>query len=107
MVSDFPRGAGTGAGTNAQDLLELEFWNMSKFTSFNTDLPPLDRWRADEVLEGDGKLWGLPHIAKVLGVSVDKARDLAKVEGVPIYRPDGSGSYFAFRSELLAWLRTK
>jgi hypothetical protein len=85
----------------------MEFWNMSKFTSITTDMPPLDRWRVDEVLEGDGKLWGLPHIAKVLGVSVDKARDLAKVEGVPIYRPDGSGSYFAFRSELMAWLRTK
>lgn len=80
---------------------------MSKFTKIGTDFPPLDRWRADEVLEGDIKLWGLPHIAKVLGVSVDKARDLAKVPGVPIYLPEGSGRYFAFKSELQAWLRTK
>jgi hypothetical protein len=107
VVPDFLGEAGTGGGAIAQDMLKLEFWNMSKFTSISTDLPPLDRWRADEVLEGDGKLWGLPHIAKVLGVSVDKARDLAKAEGVPIYRPEGSGSYFAFRSELMAWLRTK
>ena len=26
---------------------------------------------------------------------------------VPIYQPEGSGSHFAFRTELLAWLKTK
>lgn len=69
--------------------------------------PPLDRWRADGLLEPDRKLWGLPMIAEVLGVSVDKARELAKLAEVPIYRPLGSGSYFALRSELMAWLRGK
>lgn len=71
----------------------------------NPERPPLDRWRADAVLEPERKLWGLPQIAEVLGVSVDKARELAQRPEVPISRPVGSGSYFAFRSELLAWLR--
>lgn len=71
------------------------------------DNPPLDRWRLDAVLEPERKLWGLPAIAEALGVSVDKARDLAVRPDVPIYRPKGSGSYFAFRSELMAWLRGK
>lgn len=69
------------------------------------DKPPLDRWRADAVLEPERKLWGLPQIAEVLGVSVDKARALAKLAEVPISQPVGSATYFAFRSELLAWLR--
>ncbi|WP_246071174.1 hypothetical protein [Paracoccus haeundaensis] len=46
-------------------------------------------------------------IAETLGVSVSKARDLASRPEVPIFRPEGSGSYFAFRSELMAWLRGK
>lgn len=71
------------------------------------DRPPLDRWRADGILEPERKLWGLPLIAEALGVSIDTARAWAKLDGVPIYRPAGTGSYFAFRSELLAWLRTK
>ncbi|WP_240540179.1 DNA-binding protein [Paracoccus sp. pheM1] len=69
--------------------------------------PPLDRWRADAVLDPERKIWGLGQIAEVLGVSVDKARALAKLPEVPIYRPAGSGSYFAFRSELMTWLRGK
>ena len=69
------------------------------------DKPPLDRWRADAVLEPERKLWGLPQVAEVLGVSIDKARTLAQRPDVPIYQPTGSGTYFAFRSELLAWLR--
>ena len=71
------------------------------------DHPPLDRWRADAVLEPERKLWGLPLIAEALGVSIDTARAWAKMDGVPIYRPVGTGSYFAFRSELVSWLRTK
>ncbi|WP_223850324.1 hypothetical protein [Paracoccus yeei] len=40
-------------------------------------------------------------------MSIDTARTWAKMDGVPIYWPAGTGSYFAFRTELLAWLRTK
>ncbi|TNH41288.1 DNA-binding protein [Paracoccus haeundaensis] len=69
--------------------------------------PPLDSWRLDAILEPERKLWGLPMIAETLGVSVSKARDLASRPEVPIFRPEGSGSYFAFRSELMAWLRGK
>lgn len=80
---------------------------MSSNHTKMTQHPPLDPWRLDGILEPDRKLWGLPMIAEALGVSVDKARDLAQVRDVPIYRPAGSGSYFAFRSELMAWLRGK
>lgn len=68
--------------------------------------PPLDRWRFDAIAEGAEKLWGLNSIATALGVSVDKARRLARRHDVPIYRPDGH-SYFACRSELNQWLRSK
>ena len=78
---------------------------MSSNDKKTTDNPPLDRWRLDAVLEPNRKLWGLPAIAEVLGVGIDKARELAQIPEVPIYRPAGSGSYFAFRSELIAWLR--
>lgn len=67
--------------------------------------PPLDRWRFDAISTGPEKLWGLTTIAAALGVSVDKARRLAKRDDVPIYLPNGSGQYFACRSELNAWLR--
>lgn len=51
------------------------------------------------------KLWGAPAIAKALGLSVDAVYSLARRPDSPIYRP--SGRYFARRSELDAWLRTK
>lgn len=60
-----------------------------------------------EVQDRGHPIWGLPHIAKVLGVSVDTARRWAKLPGVPIYRPAGQGSYVAFSGELRAWLRAK
>ena len=72
-----------------------------------TDIPPLDRWRFDAIAAGPEKLWGLTAIASALGVSVDKARKLAQCDEVPIYRPPGSGSYFATRTALNAWLRQK
>lgn len=69
--------------------------------------PPLDRWRFDAIATTTPeKLWGLNAIAAALGVSVDKARRLAGLPDCPIYRPDGAG-YFALRSELNAWLRSK
>lgn len=75
----------------------------------SNDKPPLDRWRLDQILEPEprGRMWGLPQIAEVLGVSVDTARKWARDPAVPIYQPAGSGTHFAFRSELLAWLTTK
>ena len=71
------------------------------------DVPPLDRWRADEMLEPNRPVWGLTSIAKVIGLSVDKTRALAREPGVPIYQPEGCSQYFAWRSELLAWLKKK
>lgn len=80
---------------------------MSSNDNKTTPLPPLDPWRLDGILEPDRKLWGLPMIAAFLGVNIDTARTWAKLDSVPIYRPAGSGSYFASKSELTAWLRTK
>lgn len=73
------------------------------------DAPPIDRWRLDALLEKPvkGKLWGLPSIAKFLGVSVDTARRWAREPAVPIYQPKGTKAYCAFQSELREWLRTK
>ncbi|WP_040651508.1 hypothetical protein [Roseovarius sp. 217] len=67
--------------------------------------PQLDPWRFDAITNGPEKLWGLTNIAAAIGLSVDKTRRLAKLEHVPIYRPDGR-SYFALKSELNTWLRT-
>lgn len=80
---------------------------MSSNENKTTPLPPLDPWRLDGILEPDRKLWGLPMIAAAVNISVDKARLLADKPDVPIYRPAGSGTYFAFKSELMAWLRGK
>lgn len=82
---------------------------MSKTTKIEDDLPPLDRWRLDEVLGvvKPEKLWGLPTIAEALGVSENTARKWARDASVPIYQPPGSGTHFAFRSELVAWQRKK
>ena len=52
------------------------------------------------------KLWGAPAIAAALGVSVDKVYRLARMPEVPIFKPPGGG-YFAVRSEIQAWLRSK
>lgn len=71
------------------------------------DVPALDRWRLDEVLEPNRPIWGLDNIAKILGLSRDTVRKLAKCPGVPIYQPEGAGNYFAFRSELFEWLKSK
>ena len=67
--------------------------------------PPLSPDRFDALAQGPQRLWGLGRIAEFLGVSRDKARKLAKDAGCPIYRP--GGGYFAFRSELLNWLKRK
>lgn len=68
--------------------------------------PPLDTWRFDAITSGPEKIWGLTNIAAALGVGVDKARRIAQLDHSPIYQPDGE-SYFAVRSELNAWLRSK
>jgi hypothetical protein len=83
----------------------LEIFELSKMTTIRPDLPPLDKWRADDILEPNRPLWGLPTIAKAIGVSVDKARELAQNPSVPITRPEGSRTYFAYLSELRGWLR--
>lgn len=69
------------------------------------ETPPLDRWRFDEVVEPSRPIWGLPAIAKVLGLSISKTRALAKRQDVPIYLPPGCSQYLAYKSELLAWIR--
>lgn len=70
------------------------------------DRPPLDRYRFDSCLAGSETIWGLEAIARCLGVSVSTARRWARKQDVPIYRPCGV-KYFAMRSELLAWMRSR
>jgi hypothetical protein len=69
--------------------------------------PVLDPWRFDATTSTRReKLWGAEEIAAVLGVSPDTVRrwhDDPKND-VPISKP--AGRYFAFRSDLTAWLRT-
>ncbi|MBN8956814.1 MAG: hypothetical protein J0H17_09575 [Rhizobiales bacterium] len=55
----------------------------------------------------EGKLWGAAEIARFIGVSCDHVYRLASDPRVPIYRPPGAGRYFAFKTELKVWLRTK
>lgn len=51
------------------------------------------------------RIWGLPDIAAFLDVSVDTARRWSRKPGVPIFR--AGGRYYAFRSELWRWHRSK
>lgn len=72
------------------------------------DLPPLDRWRFDATVDGpEKKLWGARAIAATLGVSEHTVRRWHDdpANDVPISAP--GGRLFAFRSELLAWLRSR
>jgi len=81
--------------------------NMGEKIVMQQPLPPLDRWRADGVLEPDRALWGMRAIAGCLGVSVDTARRWAldPASGAPISRP--GGRWFAERNALLAWRRQR
>ncbi len=76
---------------------------MGKFLKIEDARPPLDRWRADDVLEPDRDLWGLKAIADCLGVAVDTARRWANdpASGMPASKP--MGRWFARRSALMAW----
>lgn len=53
------------------------------------------------------KLWGALAIAQATNLSCTAIRRLSKDPRVPIYKPIGSNRLFAFRSELMTWLRTK
>lgn len=51
------------------------------------------------------RLWGASEIGSFLGVSVDTVYEWALDPDVPIYKP--GSRYFAIKSELARWLRTK
>ena len=71
------------------------------------DRAPLDRWRADEVLDQGRPLWGLTEISGCLGVSVDTARRWAKNPDFKLPVSRLGGRWYADRRELLAWRRSK
>ena len=50
------------------------------------------------------RLWGASAIAEFAGVSVDTVY-LWYRRGAPIFKP--SGQYFALRSELFRWMRSR
>lgn len=105
VALNFGPGLGTGVGGSAQDMAELEFLGMSSFDMKATDMPPLDRWRLDEVLEPDRHLWGLPEIARVAGVSIDTVRRWYHKTDAPISKP--GGRYYSTRVAIKNWLKSR
>lgn len=65
----------------------------------------IDPAKFDALLAGSERIWGKGAIALALGLSESTVKRLADRPDVPIYRP--GGRYFAYRSELVAWLHTK
>jgi hypothetical protein len=53
----------------------------------------------------DDHLWGAKAIAAFIGRSVDVVYELADDETAPVHKP--GGRYYAAKSELRCWLRTK
>ena len=51
------------------------------------------------------RLWGASEISAFLGVSVETVYSWAADPDVPIYKP--GSRYFAIKSELCDWLRSK
>lgn len=96
---------GTGAGGSAQDMTELEFSGMNRNDAKPNDMPPLDRWRLDKVLEPDRHLWGLPEIARVAGVSIDTVRRWYEKTDAPISKP--GGRHYSTRRAMLRWLSSR
>lgn len=94
---------GTGGGTFLQDMSELEFLGMNE--KIMSDRPPLDKWRADELLNPDRHLWGLPAIANAAGVSIDTVRRWYDSTDAPITKP--GGRYYSTRSAILNWLNAR
>lgn len=69
------------------------------------DIPPLDRWRIDSILEPDRHLWGLPAIAQAAGVSIDTVRRWHCSTDAPITKP--GGRYFSTVWALKRWLSAR
>lgn len=69
--------------------------------------PELDVWRFDALANVPTMLWGSKPIARVLGVSEATIRRWANEPGIPIYKPAGTGRYFARLHELESWLQRK
>ncbi len=71
------------------------------------DRPPLDRFRADDVLEPDLELWGIKAIADCLGVAENTVRRWAHdpASGLPVSKP--MGRWFARRKALRAWRQAR
>lgn len=76
---------------------------LGKSVRVPEDPAPLDRWRADDVLEPNRGLWGMKAIAGCLGVSVETARRWANDPAcnLPVTKP--MGRWFAKSRELLEW----
>lgn len=55
--------------------------------------------------DSNDALWGAKAIAHFIGASVDYVYGLAADPTAPVYKP--SGRYYATRTELTRWLRSK
>ena len=80
---------------------------LAKNNATTEDFPPLDRYRADEILEPDADLWGLKSIAACLGVATETARRWAgdPTSGLPVNKL--MGRWFGRKRAILAWQRTR
>ncbi|KEP68534.1 hypothetical protein DL1_11460 [Thioclava dalianensis] len=66
--------------------------------------PPITAERFDQTFMATEKLWGLEAIAAACGVSVQTVRRWHRQGLAPITKPDGK-RFFAFRSEIINWLK--
>jgi hypothetical protein len=53
----------------------------------------------------DDHLWGAKAIGQFIGRSVDFVYELAEDDSAPVHKP--GGRYYAAKSELRCWLRSK
>jgi hypothetical protein len=67
--------------------------------------PPITPARFDAISAKPERLWGAKAIARTIGVSIDTVASLARRPDTPIYQP--GGRYYAVRSELERWLKSK
>lgn len=69
------------------------------------ELPKIDPVTFDVLVGGPELIWGIGAIAKALNLSESTVKRLAKDPGFPVSKP--SGRYFAYRADLILWLRSK
>lgn len=76
-------------------------------SDLNRDPPPIDRWRADAILEPDCRLIGAERIAHELGVSARTVKRWVRNPQIDIPVTKIGGRYSAFLADLRNWMRVR